>query len=150
MFQLGTTSFLIAHILYIRAFSHDLSLPDCKNISHCHFRALLLLSFLLTVVLGLNAYSLWNLIPNRILFLLYGCTLSTMMMVAMWRGGKVKGKAYWYVMIGGLLFGMSDHILAFLKFHHYHTDMGETVIIGTYYLAQYFIVRGITRSKTLK
>ena len=150
LFQLGAGCFLIAHILYITAFSQDFSLSESKSVSGWHFRGLVLLSFLVVGVLGVNAYSLWNLVPNLLLFVIYGFMLSVMMLSAMWRCGKVKGKAYWYVMAGGLLFGMSDHILAFLKFHHYHTDIGEAVIIATYYLAQYFIVRGITRNKAIK
>ena len=66
-----------------------------------------------------------------------------MMISALMRTGSVKGKMYWYVSCGALLFGFSDHLLAFLKFNHYHTDVGEAMIMVTYYVAQYLIITGI-------
>ena len=85
----------------------------------------------------------WNNIPNLPLFLIYGLILSIMMICALMRAGSVKGKMYWYVSIGAILFGLSDHLLAFFKFNQYQSNIADMAIMVCYYLAQYLIVNGI-------
>ena len=63
-----------------------------------------------------------------------------MAIFAILRRGIVRGKAFWYVTIGALFFGISDNLLATLKFNHIHTDLGRGIIMLTYYSAQYLIV----------
>lgn len=53
-------------------------------------------------------------------------------------------------MIGSLLFGISDNLLAFLKFNHFHTDIGRMMIMLTYYASQYFIMHGSLHHSNLQ
>lgn len=99
----------------------------------------------MTIVYILNVNALWDKTSNLMLFLVYGLVLTVMVICALMRAGTVKGRHYWYVSCGALLFGISDHLLAYLKFNHYHTDIGEGIIMTTYFFGQYFIVRGIWR-----
>ena len=147
IFQIGAGAFLIAHILYSIAFCMDINFGEITNLSKWRVSRLFLLCNVVTVVYILNTNALWEKTSNRFLFVVYGGLLTWMIICALMRQGTVKGKMYWSVSCGALLFGISDHLLAFLKFNHYHTDVGEAVIMGTYYLAQYLIVTGISRKK---
>ncbi len=123
-FQLGAGSFLIAHILYSCAFCLDIDFSEILNLSKWRVSRLFLLCNAVTVIYILNLNALWDKTSNLFLFIIYGMMLTLMMVCALMRTGRVKGKMYWYVSIGALLFGLSDHLLAFLKFNHYHTDVG--------------------------
>ena len=143
VFQIGAGAFLIAHVFYIWAFCLDINFAELVNLSKWRVSRLFLLCNVVIMVYILNVNALWEKTSNLILFIVYGFILTVMVICALMRAGTVKGKFYWYVSCGALFFGISDHLLAFLKFNHYHTDIGEGIIMVTYYLAQYFIVRGI-------
>ena len=143
IFQIGAGSFLLAHIFYTWAFCFDINFSDLVNLSKWRVSRLFLMCNGIFVVFILNLNALWDKTSNLMLFTIYGSMLTLMMTCALLRTGSVKGQLYWSVSIGALLFGLSDHLLAFLKFNHYHTDIGEGIILSTYYLAQYLIVTGI-------
>ena len=54
------------------------------------------------------------------------------------------------MIIGVVLFSVSDNLLAFLKFNHYKTDLGRFAIMLTYYGAQYFIMHGALHQSNLQ
>ena len=49
-----------------------------------------------------------------------------------------------------VLFSVSDNMLAFLKFNAIKTDLGRSIIMLTYYSAQYFIMHGALHQSNLK
>jgi uncharacterized membrane protein YhhN len=51
--------------------------------------------------------------------------------------------SFWLVLIGALLFGISDNALAFFKFNKIHSEAGAAFIMATYYTAQCLISEGI-------
>jgi uncharacterized membrane protein YhhN len=57
------------------------------------------------------------------------------------RYGKVSAPSYVWILMGAVLFVASDSILAINKFHH-SIEYSRYLIMLTYMLAQYSIVRG--------
>ena len=49
-----------------------------------------------------------------------------------------------------MLFSVSDNLLGFLKFNAIKTDLGRSIIMLTYYAAQYFIMHGALHQSNLK
>jgi hypothetical protein len=62
-----------------------------------------------------NIYTLFDLFPNRVLFSIYGATLAAMTISAMKRYENTTPYSFGFVLVGGLLFGISDNILGYLK-----------------------------------
>ena len=145
LFQMGAGAFLAAHLFYIGAFRLDVNWGELINLSKWRVSRLSLICHLVVMVFVLNLNALWDRTSNLMLFIAYGFVLTAMIICGLLRAGTVKGSLYWSVSCGALLFGISDHLLAFLKFNHIHTDIGEGLIMTTYYLAQYFIVTGISK-----
>lgn len=58
---------------------------------------------------------------------------------------KTTTVSFWEVFGGVLLFMLSDTLIAFREFMHWELLFGDALIMITYILAQYLIVRGIIR-----
>jgi len=71
----------------------------------------------------------------------YMAILIGMNIAALNRYKKVNDRSFWLVMLGALLFLISDSILAINKFDHLINNAG-VYIMFTYLLAQYLIVQG--------
>lgn len=114
-FQAGTFCFLIAHLLYIRAFIYDISEKKLRKLRKKRHMALLaFISFIVTLLI-FNMNELWNKTPFLPLFLLYGVVLSGMAITACLRSNT--DASYLLILIGALLFGVSDNTLAYFKFN---------------------------------
>lgn len=114
-FQAGTFCFLIAHVLYIRAFISDISEKKLRKLrKKRHIALLAFISFIVTLLI-FNVNELWNKTPLLPLFLLYGVVLSGMAIAACLRSNT--DASYLLILIGALLFGVSDNTLAYFKFN---------------------------------
>jgi uncharacterized membrane protein YhhN len=137
-FILGLISFLCSHIFYILLFSKQKTIVNRSKSKSYYFNFVFILLYLLVF--------LWILVPKlgdlTIPVIVYAIILSLMCAAA------ANGNAFWEqtgkqnVMFGALFFVISDSILAFDKFYA-PIPMGSFLIMLTYILAQYFIVKGI-------
>lgn len=133
-FLLGLSSFLLAHIFYIIYF-HKIRIRE-KVKSNPWFLVIVVIYYAALISL-LSPYLHDMKLPVRI----YGIVISFMFMLAMhmlFIRQKIAGK---YMMTGAFLFVLSDSLLAVNKFYQpfYFADI---LIILTYALAQFFIVKG--------
>lgn len=124
----GLASFLIAHIIYILTFK-----PLFKH------KNLFLIPLIITFVIGL----FWFLYPNlgvmKLPVLLYAITIGTMLYVA------IGTKKTWLI-IGAVLFVISDSILA-LNLFYKHSTLGGLCVMFSYVIAQYCLVKGMIKEK---
>lgn len=145
MFQVGTLSFLIAHLLYIRGFALDICWASLLKIrgNRCILMALTVV-FVISMV-TYNMIDLWDKTPNRTLFALYGVMLCSMGISAVLRRDDRMGNSscYWRLIVGALLFEISDNTLAAVKFNGVETPLNSVFIMLTYYSAQFFIMIGM-------
>ena len=138
-FLYGLISFLIAHVFYVLAFNSQRN----KKINPVGFILLLLIytSGLFNVLKeGLETM----LIP----VILYMLVILSMAIMAYLRKGIVNRASYTMVLIGAILFLVSDSILALDKFYEPQIYANITIML-TYAFAQFFIVIGILKHQSL-
>ena len=141
-FIIGLVSFLTAHLCYIWYFSR---IPATEGRSFVRHRPILLLAVLAYVVELL--YVLWpHLGGMKVPVLVYGIVIGTMLCFAFWQYGKVETRAARLLMLGAFLFVVSDSLLAINKFRK-PLPYGGFLVMLTYILAQYAIVRGSARER---
>lgn len=133
-FLLGLGSFLLAHIFYIFYFH------TVKTVEQVKSRPMLLL-----IVAIYYASLITILFPYlgsmKVPVLVYGVVISFMFLQAMHMLFIANKTAGQYMMIGALLFVLSDSILALNKFYQPFEWAGFAIML-TYGLAQLFIVLG--------
>lgn len=115
VFQIGTGFFLIAHLLYIRTFLYDISWGRLMKLSRK--RSLIIITFVsfIMTLLAFNMSELWHKTPNLLLFSIYGMVLSMMAIFSSLR--EANDSSYLLMLVGSMLFGISDNTLAYLKFN---------------------------------
>jgi len=133
-FLLGLSAFLIAHICYIIYFLYVKGKENVKS-----------KPWLLVIVVVYYAALIALLFPYlgdlKLPVCIYGIVISFMFMLAMHMLFiKNKPGGIW-MMIGALLFVMSDSLLAFNKFYR-PFEIANVLIMLTYGLAQFYIVNG--------
>jgi len=134
----GLVAFLIAHIMYILVFL------DKRNSSQ---KPLVFITLLLIYVLVLFYILKGGLGSMLIPVIAYVITIFTMAITSSLRKGNVPTISYNLVLIGALLFVISDSFIAINKF--YSAVPNEHILImSTYALAQYCIVMGIIKQKS--
>lgn len=136
-FLLGLSSFLIAHIFYI-IFFHKVRVREQVNSN------IVLLAIVVVYYVGLIAFLSPHLGDMKLPVRIYGIVISFMFMLAMhmlFIKNKEAGK---WMMLGALLFVISDSVLAINKFYQ-SFELAGVVIMITYGLAQLFIVEGASR-----
>jgi len=136
-FLLGLSSFLIAHIFYI-IFFHKVRVKEQvkSNIA--------LLAIVVVYYVGLIALLSPHLGDMKLPVRIYGIVISFMFMLTMdmlFIKNKEAGK---WMMLGALLFVISDSVLAINKFYQ-SFELAGVVIMITYGLAQLFIVEGASQ-----
>ena len=98
--------------------------------------------------LAVNTFALWNYLPDRALFILYGITLSSMVVSSFYRKSSDEVILnYLYGIIGALLFLVSDYLIAYTKFTGLQTGINGLLIMSSYYLAQFMILKGNSTTK---
>jgi uncharacterized membrane protein YhhN len=141
LFVAGLLAFLGGHLCFITAFLGD---------SRFATRPLAWLACLL--VGGANLVLLWPSIPAALhpAVAVYGLVLSAM-------GAQALGRAWFHVgdalalparraAIGGLLFMLSDSVLAWNRFHG-AVPLATLWVLGSYYAALWFIARSVAQDE---
>lgn len=140
-FLLGLSAFLLAHIFYI-VFFHRVRIKEA--IAGRRWLLLIVVVYYAVLISVISPYLGSMKLPVRV----YGVVISFMLMLAMhmlFLGNKRAGSL---MMIGALLFVVSDSVLAINKFYQsfvYEDSFREiagVAVMLTYGLAQLFIVEG--------
>lgn len=138
-FLIGTVFFFLAHVLYIFA----LRVPSKGSQTDKSLNPVVyLLCLLVYSVAGNSFYKMWDNMNHKILFVPYGLILSTMVCCSLLRSNITTVSSYWSCLLGSILFAVSDNLLAFFKFNFGKSLLGSILVMATYYLAQYFIMKG--------
>ena len=133
-FIFGLAAFLMAHIYYI-VFFHRIRMAE--NIKSNPWLLVIVVLYYAALMHWLSPYLYDMKWPVRV----YGIVISFMFMLAMhmsWLRQSIAGR--WMVM-GALLFVISDSVLAINKFYQSFSFAG-IIIITTYAVAQFCIVKG--------
>lgn len=136
-FMFGLISFLIAHVFYIIQFSRNRN----KNKS-------ILIPLLLLLILGGSIFWFLKDSLGAMLFpvAIYMTIILTMVLFAFLRKGSASKKSFELIMVGAILFLISDSILAINKFKS-PVPLSGVWIMGTYGLAQLLIVLGVLKEE---
>ena len=136
-FLLGLSSFLLAHIFYI-VFFHQVRLRE--KVKGNPLLLVIVVIYYAALITLLSPY----LFDMKIPVLVYGIVISFMFMLAMHMLFIKNKPAGQWMMIGALLFVMSDSLLAINKFYMPFEAAGVLIML-TYGLAQLFIVEGTVK-----
>lgn len=142
-FLLGLGSFLFAQIAYVWVFRLDRknanALSAASGKQHRWFGILFILYG------GLMLGSLWPKLGDmQIPVLVYSLVITLMGLAALDRYGAVSSRSFWMVLIGALLFIISDSLIAFSRFGQEIVEISLPGfwIMLTYILAQFLIIMG--------
>jgi uncharacterized membrane protein YhhN len=134
-FLLGLGSFLITQVTYTYIyFKSTFEKPELRLMP-------------LLPILTFTIFLLFILVPivpdnMQIPIVVYGLSLTAMASMARLRGGLTSDNSFQWVMMGSLLFVVSDSAIAIDKFYQ-PIPYDSVVIMGTYIIAQLLIVRGV-------
>lgn len=135
-FAYGLGSFLIAHLFYITLFVRNWPRPFAAGLAH-KIIAAWLIGFAATMFVWL-----WpSLGEMKLAVAAYMCALTGMGVAATLAGFRA-----WWVVIGAVLFMLSDSLIAVGRFKA-PVASGEYLIWATYYTAQVLIALGFIREK---
>jgi len=136
-FLLGLSAFLVAHIFYI-IFFHRVRVEE--KIKGAAWSAVVVVIYYGALITFLSPYLGDMKLPVRI----YGIIISFMFMLALHMLYLQNKQAGRWMMLGALLFIISDSVLAINKFYK-PFEMAGVIIMLTYGLAQLFIIEGARR-----
>lgn len=142
-FLAGLGSFLVAQLMYLIAF---FSTPGGnKVLIGC--KAWLLLP---VIAYGTGLlYYLWDGLGEMMVpVLVYAIVILTMLSAALNRTGKVDRLSYMLVLIGAVLFVLSDSMIAINKFK-LSFPLARIAIMSTYISAQYLIITGCLKQYSI-
>ena len=135
-FIFGLVGFLCGHLCYIFYF---------KNIATGYAKAtkqqLLFVIPVAIYVAGLLYLLYPSLGALKIPVTVYAIVLAAMLCVALWLQYKIYKRVALFFVSGAVFFVLSDSVLAINKFYHSFSQAGF-IIMGSYCIAQYLIVRG--------
>jgi uncharacterized membrane protein YhhN len=144
-FILGLVSFLISHIIYCVLFNRQIKEKVKKDAIIFIFGSLIIACYLI----GMLSVLLPALGDLKIPVIVYASVISVMLLFA-YNGLLIwKKPANQYVFFGALFFVISDSILAINKFH-FPIQKSSFIIMLTYLVAQYLIVKGILKLNSKK
>ena len=134
-FMLGLGSFLLAHLFYITLVSKQLKKPNNKE---------WLLSFVIFFgfLIGLLMVLKGHLGAFKIPVVVYGLVISSFGALCFINNLQQKDKASAVLLIGALLFMLSDSLLAVNKFYR-SIEILNLLVMLTYIAAQYLIFRAV-------
>ncbi|PYN33041.1 MAG: hypothetical protein DME01_19940 [Candidatus Rokuibacteriota bacterium] len=132
-------AFLLAHLAYVLLFTRSWPRPLRPSAGQLILAALV-------VIYGLViCASIWTALGRLLIpVLAYACAITAMVVSAI-----LAGFARPYVVIGALLFPISDSLIAAGRFRM-SAPLAALLIWPTYYLGQYRITVGFLRDKTLR
>lgn len=146
-FMIGTCFFLIAHILYCIAYSIGSPVREASSLNKIIRFIISLLMF--GMFLG-NVYALWNVMPNRSLFTTYGFVLCLMNICSIKRYRITTPYSFGFTVAGSILFGLSDNLLASLKFNGIQSSFGRGMVMLFYFSGQYLLMHGAMHHSNLQ
>jgi uncharacterized membrane protein YhhN len=142
LFIAGLGSFLITQLIYFIAFS----LPKGKN---AVFTTRIYQALMVVIYGCIMLYFLYRSLGDmRVPVIGYTVIILLMLLAALNRYGKVNGLSYILVVIGAILFVISDSLIAINKFHMKINFAGILIMI-TYVAAQYMIILGCIRQNII-
>lgn len=134
-FKIGLISFLIAHILFIKIVIHRI-----KKVS---FLNILIAVIPFGIFLSLLIFTLKNSLGELLVpVLIYGFTISMFGVVSLINYVETKSNKSIWMLIGAIVFMISDALLTINKFYN-PAHILEVIVMGTYVLAQYFIYKSM-------
>jgi uncharacterized membrane protein YhhN len=132
-FILGLSAFLLAHVGYAAFFNL------LRKAGKLALNPLFLV--FVGVYYGALVFSLYPYLDNmKLPVFVYGLVISTMLVLALCLG-PLKERIGLFIVLGALLFVLSDSVLAINKFMRPFTGAGVLIML-TYGMAQFFIVSG--------
>lgn len=134
-FMIGLSCFLIAQVIYLIAFF------STRGENILFFRKIYLVIFVYLYGVFLIYILFDHLGDMKIPVILYAAVILTMLASALNRQNKVNRQSYSLVLIGAILFVLSDSMIALNKFA-YPFDLARIAIMTTYISAQYLIAIG--------
>ncbi len=144
-FIYGLVFFLIGHISYMSAFYLDYKIN--KEVYKKYTKKAMIGFTLFAVVF---CAALWNYLGDmKIAVVVYAIAISLMGIMAVNRFGRVNSLSFSIILIGAILFMISDSILAIDKFV-YSFPFSGAIIMATYMAAQYLITMGNIERKIKK
>jgi len=141
LFIAGLASFLIAHLLYIISFYKNIKPLNLELLKRNYIFIIIFIAFYISLL-----FILWYSLNEMLIpVVVYGAVITLMGIFATLR--KINKESYVLVLIGALLFICSDSIIAFNKFI-FNSDLfyAQAYIMILYVLAQYFIIRGLSKT----
>ncbi len=136
-FLAGLASFLLAHIFYI-VFFHRVRIKE--EVKPKIIWLLIVVGYYAGLIIWLSPLLGDMKLPVRV----YGLVISFMFMLALHMLSIRNKQAGQYMMLGALLFVISDSVLAINKFYQPFEAAGVIIMI-TYGLAQWLIVKGAVK-----
>ncbi len=140
-FILGLVSFLIAHLSYASYFIKEIN-SSGKNKKFFNLKVIL-------PIIGYWILMLFTILPDDKIIAtaiaIYATVILTMLYLAIMRKSHAISTSFNFVVIGALLFVISDSLIAFNKFNT-SIPFARIWIMSTYILAQGLIIKGIKTS----
>lgn len=134
LFLVGLGSFLIMQLLYAICF--------IQHRGPRSIRKLFLTIIVIAVTIGLQMILLPHVGELLIPVVAYSAVIGAMVLAGIWR--TEKGQHYIWILVGVLLFMISDSLLAINKFA-FEIPFGGFWVMLTYIAAQYLIVKGFLK-----
>lgn len=131
----GLVAFLIAHLVYIFLFQNQNKINRTKI--YLRFSPIVII-----YLLGILSVLWSSLNEMKIPVTIYAFVISTMLLMSIKSYFEWKKPANLLVLIGAVLFVISDSILAVNKFYT-PVPMSSFLIMSTYLAAQFFIVKSV-------
>ncbi|MFY0625746.1 MAG: lysoplasmalogenase [Reichenbachiella sp.] len=140
-FMIGLGAFAVAQLLYVFSFSQAVDqdsseLPDTVKVIYATPFVLLGLGLLWFLWPGLGALK----IPVTV----YASLIMTMAIYATYRNGRSSQESVNQVILGAVLFVLSDALIAINKFHS-PMENERIFVMVTYMLAQWNIINGLQK-----
>ncbi|WP_445955540.1 lysoplasmalogenase [Yeosuana sp.] len=134
-FIFGLVSFLIAHFLFIKIVVNSIKKTNVLKVVYSVIPFLTALSLLIFILKDSLHEMFWPV-------LIYGLTISTFGSVSLINHLETKSKKSLFMLIGAVIFMVSDSVLAINKFYE-ASHLFEIIVMSTYILAQYLIFRSM-------
>jgi uncharacterized membrane protein YhhN len=134
-FILGLVCFLIAHIMYLTVFLTTTGENTIKGKGLFWIIPVFIYWALLII------YLYPHLAEMRLPVIIYAVVILSMLAAAINRKAKVSQVSFYLVLIGAMLFVISDSAIAVNKFAHQFA-YSDILIMSTYILAQFLILKG--------
>jgi len=134
-FIAGLVSFLIAHVLFIKIVISRIKEVNFLKIIFSTLPFLSVFSLLIFTLKDSLHEMLWPVI-------IYGLTIATFGIVSLISYLETKSNKSIWMLIGAIVFMVSDSLLAINKFQNPAHSL-EVIVMATYVLAQYFIYRSM-------